>query len=313
MIYELQITTATESKFLLSEFPKKFSWLGQHGYSLSIDKPTYEQINTLFLDIKLQGNTTDTHYKDEDIIYIFKHQIAEFLAEHIVKDWEKKLTWKEIIKKGRHIPTADQVPIFNKALDFMKRCNSNESMNLLMNYGRKNKMAHRILDYIYYHNKLVLEGFINFCMKDYLTEIKFAVDLACEELRNEKEYNEFVKLLRHFVDSQPPIVMEVNVLMDPHGRFSLWDGNGVRIEEKNMECYIEDLTRGEINLDDVLVSILITVAPLRIVLHNTPGNQRSESVKMIKNVFSERISECKGCERCFTYGRNGERVTKLEQ
>ncbi len=311
MNYELQITTAAESEFLLSEFPNKFSWLAQHGYSLSLYKPTNETNNTLLIELKLQGKTTDSHYKDEDIVYIFKHQISEFLAEHIVKDWEKRLAWREITKKGRHIHSADQVTVLDKTLNFLKRCNSNESLNLLMNYGRKNKMAHRILDYIYNNDILVLEGFINFCMRDYLTDIKFAVDLACEELRNEKEYNEFVKLLRYFVDSQPPLVMEVNILM-AHGRFSLWDGNGVRIEENHINYYIEDITCGEINLDDVLVSILITVAPLRIVLHNTFDYQGSESVKMIKSVFNERIRECNGCDRCFTYDVKSSREIKLE-
>jgi len=310
MIYELQITTAADSRLLLEEFNEKFSWLKQHGYSLIIKEPVIEQADTIFIDLMLRGSTTKTHYKDEDIIYIFKHQISEFLAEHIVRHWENKLTWKEVTKKGRRIPQSDQSAIMSKAVDFLKRCNSNESLNLLMNYGRKNKMTHKILDYLYYHHMLVIEGFINFCMQDYLTEIKFAVDLACEELRNEKEYNEFVKLLRYFVDTQPPMVLEVNILMDNQGRFSLWDGNGIRIEE-NIDYYMEDMTRGDISLDDVLVSILITVAPRSIVLHNTGQEPRSESVKMIKNVFDERISECKGCERCFSFQKEG-RITNSE-
>jgi putative sporulation protein YtxC len=310
MIYELQITTAADNCFLMDELQDKFSWLKQHGYSLFVKECLNEQVN-VFIDLMLQGSNTDNHYKDEDIIYIFKHQMSEFLAEHVIRDWEQKLTWKEITKKGRHIPPSDQMVIMNKALDFLKRCNSNESLNLLMNYGRKNKIAHKILDYIYYHNMLVIEGFINFCMQDYLTEVKFAVDLACEELRNEREYNEFVKLLRYFVDTQPPMILEVNIMVDNQGRFSLWDGNGIRLEE-NINYYLEDMTRGEISLDDVLVSILITVAPRSIVLHNTGQEPRSESVKMIKNVFNERIKECKGCDRCFTILKKDGRTTNLE-
>ncbi len=313
MIYKLQITTAADCGFLLDELPHKFSWLKQHGYFLSIQRQMFDQNKNILFDLVLDGNTTAAHLKDEDIVYIFKHQISEFLAEHIVRDWEDKLAWKEVNKKGRHISPGDQTTIMDKAIEFLKRCNSNESLNLLMNYGRKNKIAHKILDYIYYHEYLVIEGFINFCMKDYLVEIKFAVDLAYEELKNEKEYNEFVKLLRYFVDTQPPTVLEVNIMMDNHGRFSLWDGNGIRLEQNHVNYYLDDIARGEITLDDMLVSILITIAPRRIILHNTGQEPRSESVKMIKTVFDKRIRECQGCEHCYKHQNQEGRTNKLEQ
>jgi len=313
MIYKLRITTAADYGFLLDEFNNKFSWLKQHGYFLSIQSQIIDRDPNIYFDLMLHGSTTAAHLKDEDIVYIFKHQISEFLAEHIVRDWEDRLAWKEVHKKGRHIPLGDQMPIYNKAIEFLKRCNSNESLNLLMNYGRKNKIAHKILDYIYNQDFLVMDGFINFCMKDYLIEIRFAVDLAYEELKNEKEYNEFVKLLRYFVDTQPPTIQEVNIMMDNHGRFSLWDGNGIRLEQNHVNYYLDDIARGEITLDDMLVSILITIAPRRIILHNTGQEPRSESVKMIKTVFEKRISECSGCEQCYERQKKEVRTTKLEK
>jgi putative sporulation protein YtxC len=178
-----------------------------------------------------------------------------------------------------------------------------------MNYGRKNKISHKILEYITQNDYLAIDGFIHFCLQEYLAEIKFAVDLACEELKNEKEYNEFVKLLRYFVDTQPPMVTEVNIMMNNGGRFTLWDGNGTRIEERHLDYYWEDMARGDIDLDDVLISILITVAPRRIVLHNTGKEPKNESVKMIRKVFGQRITECQGCERCFSLSQPKEIVT----
>ena len=79
---------------------------------------------------------------------------------------------------------------------------------------------------------IVVEGFINFCLQDYLTEIRFAVELAVEERKNEKEYNDFVTLLRYFVDTQVPKINEVNIMMDENGLFNMWDGSGIKIEEK---------------------------------------------------------------------------------
>lgn len=297
MIYELQIATAAEENLLLEEFSQRFCWLRERGYFLGISRVANEQSNTLFVNLKLQGNNNDSFLKEDDIIYIFKHQISEFLAEHILRDWEEKILIKEINKKSRHISSEDQKVVLYKAEDFLRRCNSNESLNLLLNYGRKNKISHKIMDYIYSNDSLVIEGLINFCMPDYLNELRFAIDLACEELRNEREYNNFVKLLRYFVDTQPPRLYEVNLLMDQDGLFYIWDGEGSNIQERFTHYYCNDIFINEISLDDMLVSILITVSPQRIILHNAE-DQDTEPVKMIREVFAERIQDCEGCERC---------------
>jgi putative sporulation protein YtxC len=297
MIYEMQIATAAEDNILLREFSHRFSWLRERGYLLKVKRVAYENSNTLMIDLTLQGENNDIFMKDEDIIYIFKHQMSEFLAEHILRDWEERMVRREITKRTRHIALSDQEIILQKAIDILQRCNANESINLLFNYGRKNKISHKIMDYIYVNNKLVIEGLINFCLQDYLSELRFAVDMACEELNSEKEYNDFIKLLRYFVDSQMPRVCEVNLLMDKSGLFSLWDDKGVSIDEKFLNYYSNEILYNDVSLDDILVSILITISPRRIILHNAE-QENSEPVKVIRQVFAERIRDCSGCERC---------------
>lgn len=297
MVYEIQIITAV-SNGLLTELDQRFCWLEERGYSLARTVNHDSSADRLFLDIKLIGTCPESPFRNEDMVYIFKHQLSEFLAEHIVRDWEPILVWKETCKRNRQIVPTDRQIVYDKACTFLKHCNSSESLNLLMNYGRKNRMVHKIMDYLYSHSELSLEGFIQFCMRDYLTEIRFAVDLAHEELKNEQEYNEFVKLLRYFVDTQPSRIYEVNLLIDKHGNYVLWDGNGDELNGDLLHYYMDDLLVNNISLDDVLVSILITVAPRNIILHNVDGGSNSEPVRMIRNVFEERIHECRGCDRC---------------
>jgi len=304
MIYKMQITTLAEENLLWDDFSQRFSWLSERGYMLDVNRIVCNKSDTLLLDLIIQGENADIYMREEDIIYIFKHQISEFLAEHILHDWENKMVRREISKRTRHIDAQDQEIVLQKAIDFLKHCNTNESINLLFNYGRKNKISHKIMDYIYVNDQLVIEGLINFCMQDYLNELRFAVDLACEELNNEKEYNDFIKLLRYFVDSQSPRMREVNLLMDKDGLFFLWDGEGVNIDEKIINYYSNEMLYNDISLDDILVSILITVSPRRIVLHNASSDY-SEPVKIIRQVFGERIKECGGCERCLQ-NREGE-------
>lgn len=304
MLYEFQIVTMVDIDSFRSDYENRLRWIKQRGYDPSVCCEEIEDnVNRIIL--RLEGNQVGGVFRNEDIIYIFKHQIAEILAEHIVKDWEARLLWKEILRSCRHLPLADRNNIHERATDFLKKCHENESLNLLVNFSRKNRIAHRLFDYINNSLTVNVEGFIKFCMQDYLTELKFAVEVAVEELRSQKEYNDFVNLLRYFVDTQAPKIYEVNLMMGGNGIFYLWDGQGLKIEENYINYYLDEMLLDEINLDDVLISILITIAPRKIVLHNVNGID-TEPVKMIKNVFKEKITECPGCERCYQYHREND-------
>ncbi|MEN6461269.1 MAG: putative sporulation protein YtxC [Syntrophomonas sp.] len=302
MYYQFVVSTAIKMDIFHENLEQRFAWIKERGYMLNIDSQVNNQCNIEEIYISLKGDNSNGIFRDEDVIYIFKHQISEILADHIICQWEETIIWKEIFRKFRRVSHQDKNYIFEKTIAFLKKCNSNESLNMLMNFGRKNKIAHRVLEYIYDNDLLVVEGFINFCLPDYLKEIRFAIDLAYEELRNEKEYNEFIKLLRYFVDSQPAKTNEVNLLMENEG-FCLWDGKGSKIEEDFLSSYLDDILLDDINLDDILISILITIAPRRIIIHDNNQLADSSPVEMIKNVFKDRIQVCRGCERCLLHNR----------
>lgn len=297
MIYDFQIATAMHNYDFLKDFDKRLRWIKQKGYSFYIKTDRTDK-NLVNIYISLKGKSREVVFSDEDIIYIFKHQIAEIIAEHIIQDWELKLLKKEIIRKCKGTFKKDRDTIYEKSSNILRKYNDNESLNLLMNFSRKNRISSRILDYIENDKLLIVEGFINFCMPEYLREIRFAVDLAMEELKNEKEYNEFIKLLRYFVNNQMPRLQEVNLMMGSNGNFYMWDENGRKIKEKYLNYYLEDIIMDEINLDDVLISILITISPKRLVLHNIDDYIKKEPVEMIRNVFQDRITICTGCDRC---------------
>ncbi len=306
MIYEFQVATAHNTDNFLQELDNRLRWIKQRGYDLDVEVVPLQQLaNQLavkLLSFRLHGtDMQDSTFRNEDIIYIFKHQMAEVLAEHIVNDWESRLLWKEIIKSYRKSSPEDKQSLYIKSGDFLRRCHENESLNLLMNFGRKNRISHRILEHINNYEFLAVEGFINFCMRDYLTEIKFAVEVAAEELKNEKEYSDFVNLLRYFVDTQTPRVREVNLLLGSNGMFYLWDQSGCKIEEQYMQQYLDDLLLDDISLDDLLVSILISIAPRKIIIHNAAELPRNESVEIIKQVFEDKIVFCSGCKKCSHY------------
>ncbi len=298
MVYELQVITMRTPNRLGDLINERLEWIKQRGYEVEIvSEPLDEEMDSLLFKLHVTDRP-ESVFQSDDIVYICRHQLAEAIAEHIVNGWESRLLWREIQRVCRSMSPQDKQRLLAKAEEFIKCCHSSESLNMLMNFGRKSRIASRVLGYIEEARQLVVEGFITFWMQDYMTEIKFAVEVAIEELRNEKEYNDFVNLLRYFVETQPAKVQEVNLLMSSNGVFYLWDSAGTKIDESYMDYYLDDMLMEEIDLDDVLVSILVTIAPRRIIIHESDGLVLKESVTMIRNVFQERIVTCPGCERC---------------
>lgn len=296
MFYDYVVATVLENDGWVNEFDKRLCWMRQKGYSIKIDICKGKDYD--FIYFKLQGKKKDEVFKEEDIVHIFQHQMAEILAEHIIKDWEEKLLWRKVLKLCRKYRPWEREAVFRKAHDFLYRFNENESLNMLINFNRKNRITSRIFEYIKTSERIIIDGFIRFCLPDYCQEIGCAVEIAREEFKNEKEYSEFIRLLRYFVNSQVPKTREVHIMLGNNGSFYFWDKDNAAWEEKYIDYY-RDLCADEISLDDILVSVLITIAPCRIVLHNIDRcRQNREALDIINRVFADRIEICKGCDYC---------------
>ena len=63
--------------------------------------------------------------------------------------------------------------------------------------SRKKQITEKIKEYLDKNDELILDGFINFRLKDYMLEIEGLVDDAVDDFLMEKEYLEFIRLLRY--------------------------------------------------------------------------------------------------------------------
>lgn len=298
MLYEFQVGTVNAGNELIGGVKSRLQWINQKGFVLNWDIELQPDLGLELITFILEGSNQDSVFREEDICEVFRHQLSEALAEHIMQYCEEQVLKKEITRSIKKYLNLEKDAVYVKARDILNNCRSSESLNLLLRFGRKNRISQRVLEHLKQNRRILVEGFVTFCLQDYLTEIKYAAELALEELKNEKEYSEFVSLLRYFVDSQNPKINEVNLMVTGDGRFYLWDDSGTKIDEQYIDYYLDEMLSNEVSLDDVLVSILITMSPRHLVLHNTGEQGISEPVVMIRNVFKERISECAGCPKC---------------
>ena len=76
-------------------------------------------------------------------------------------------------------------------------------------------------EYITQHRCLVLSGFVNFRLKNYRTLLEELVDFSVNEYIIEREYLEFVSLLRLYINSQSASKKTVHLISLEHDTFLL--------------------------------------------------------------------------------------------
>lgn len=148
----------------------------------------------------------------------------------------------------------------------------------------------RIMDHLKTSDEMNLNGFIRFRLKDFRYELEKAVDRAVDDLLIEKEYGEFIRLLRYFVEIQEPKVDEIHVVVGEDNRYVLLDSSLRIINNDLLEDLAREISDKEISHDDLLISSLITIAPRKITIHESERIKNKELLNTINNVFSGKVS-----------------------
>jgi len=244
----------------------------------------------------IQCNFHDTTFEvteDETIVEkIHRYYLANALAETILRHWEKEHVVK-IIRKNDQLVEDNWQMVTDKALDYL-----NKGLGQMRGYSvnRKTSLVTQILSCLDHSAVFDIEGFLRFRALEYKSEVNKAVEYALDEYVVDKEYMEFIQLLKHFVDSQKPQLEYLHVGMTPQGKFHLYNDEGVKVTHQFLEDYQLDNVH-ELGYEDLLVSALISVAPRQITLHIRYEGFK-DTLKTIRSVFGDRVRDCQGCSLC---------------
>ncbi|HAT4304339.1 TPA: putative sporulation protein YtxC, partial [Clostridium perfringens] len=102
-------------------------------------------------------------------------------------------------------------------------------------------------------------------------------------------YNEFIKLLKYFVDIQDCKLEEVNIIVQRNGSYEVKDSKGLDIFKDFLNEITDIAEEGIINIEDIIISGLITNAPKKIKIYNEEYCINKEFIQTIKSVFGERV------------------------
>ncbi len=162
------------------------------------------------------------------------------------------------------LPLSDRRQVLRRAVDAArKREDTSETVQQLDRYLRE-------------EGKLCLEGFLRFRMRSTLLFWRLCVEEAFSGLLLEKEYTEAAGVLRLLLNERPPRCGSLRLCLHGDGLCSLSDG-----AELSME-YVDETGEG-------ILSLLVGMAPARLIVYDLSGGARRELVRALTEIFSGRV------------------------
>jgi len=223
--------------------------------------------------------------------------VSNALADYIIRCYEERLIRRIVNTNYCYFSQTDRKEILRESLSIVK--NEDKSfLNTLLQIRRRNIIVKSLMEYFESSNTIILDGFINFRLKEYMKDLEEIVEKAVDNFLMEREYREFIRLLKYFVDIQEPKYENVHIIANNHGTYTLLDDRKEEITNECIKEYLNEISENEINYDDLLVSSLITLAPKKITIHNISHFRNKELLETIRNIFYNSVNICKGCSLC---------------
>lgn len=255
------------------------------------------QLNDIYISQNTFKNYKNiiVHYRG-NCIDIFYSKLAEILSDVVTNSYEKNIVRRIINSNYFYFNDIEKKKIYDICYETLSNNQDSEFTE------RKNIVFISFLKYIIYSKSMILDGFINFRLKDYISILDNAVDFSVNKFLVEREYNEFVNLLKIYINSKESntslihlvYINQESILMDK----SL---NIVNTDEHVFEAkYLSDIS---FSSNDYALNTLLTLLPQKIYIHLINSTE-DEFINTIKLIFDDRVFLCKDCDICKLYKSN---------
>ncbi len=155
-----------------------------------------------------------------------------------------------------------------------------------------------VYKYIKNNKNIILEGVVNFRIGEYIKIMDNLVDMAVNKYIIEKEYREFINLLKIYVNSTEPKT-EILHLIYMNGDSVLLDNEKNIVHEDTNISNAKYLSDISFSSNDIALNTLLSMLPRTIEIHVI--DKEDEFINTLKLIFENRIKFCNECNICKTY------------
>ena len=154
-------------------------------------------------------------------------------------------------------------------------------------------------NYLIKNHRLFLDGFLNFRLQKYQNMITDIVNEAVNSYIIEKEYLEFISLIKLYINSQKSNSSTIHIIYSQSHSFLLNEKKEVipTTSINSSAKYLSDISFSE---NDYILNSLLTLLPENIYIHLI-DNFVDDFLITLKSIFENRIHICNDCNICKMY------------
>ena len=244
------------------------------------------------------------HYRGNDNLK-FIHEISCILSCLIIDELEESFLKKIILKNYFYFNYNERKHILDMCFDIFA-----DDFNTYFD-KKYNSLITDFENYLILNKSIVLTGFINFRIKNYISIIESVVDEAVNTFIIEKEYFEFVSLLKMYISSQPSTCEVVHLIYNNENSILLDENkNMINISDDIFKAkYLSDIT---FSSNDYALNSLLTLIPKKIYIHLI-DNVIDEFIHTLGLIFENRVNICTDCNICKIYKDNKLKKTFIKE
>ena len=227
------------------------------------------------------------HYKDENIDK-FENIVTTLIVDTIRMFFEEKILKRIININYFYFDECERNIIYSECSELLKQDEEEIKETIFGN----------IKEYIKDNRNIVLEGVVNFRISDYVKILDSIVDMAVNKYIIEREYKEFINLLKVYVNSTSTKA-DIIHLIYINGESILLDNkkNIIKIDRNiNNTKYLSDIS---FSSNDISLNTLLNLLPKSLKIHIV--DKEDEFINTLKLIFDSRIEICNGCNICKTF------------
>lgn len=272
------ICIKSNNKYIIDYLLKDFS-------NINLDS-TYLSNNSF----KIYDNVI-IHYLGNNINDFYKI-LCDVLTRCILFFYEKKLTKKIISYNYFYFNDIDSKQILDNCMDLF---NFDEGI-----YNEKyDAIYNSLYCYLTEHHSIVLNGFVNFRLKNYKEILDYNVDICVSNFLIEKEYFEFINLLHLYVNSKASSTNVLHLIYVNKESILIDDNKNIVSTEDHIfdAKYLSDIS---FSSNDYCLNTLLNLLPEKLNIHLV-DNYEDEFINTLKLIFENRVHICNDCDICRVY------------
>lgn len=251
-----------------------------------IEKIDFNNIYYCRKEFKIYKNVC-LHYKGEDVEG-FNNFVTELITNTIIKFYEERILTRIINSNYFYFDEFERKIILENCQELV-RTEIEE---------KKESLYKAIIKYLSENKVIILDGFINFRVKEYIAILDNIVDMGVNQYIIEKEYTEFISLLKIYINTTEPTVERLHLIYT--------NGESILLDEKKNIVSISDhifnakyLSDISFSSNDFVLNTLLSLVPRKLDIHII--DEEDEFIETLKLIFEDRINICKDCNICRTY------------